>query len=147
MTDWTFAHTIECAVPAAFAWAFWTNTSNWALDADVESVVILGPFEAGTRGVTHSKSSGRIDWQLIEVTAPHYAVLDFPVPGVTARFDWTFEESAGRTRITQRANLSGERVADYAGSILPALEAGIPAGMQKLREAMEAAGRAEPSRI
>jgi len=43
---WTFEHSIDCRVSAEFAWAFWTNVRNWALDADVESIEIDGPFAA-----------------------------------------------------------------------------------------------------
>src|SRR5215470_17218580 len=50
--EWTFEHSIVCAVDAQFAWNFWTTVSNWALDKDVESIDIDGPFAAGTRGVT-----------------------------------------------------------------------------------------------
>jgi hypothetical protein len=35
---WTFEYTIDCAVSAEFAWNFWTQVSNWKLDADVESI-------------------------------------------------------------------------------------------------------------
>jgi hypothetical protein len=55
---WAYEHFVDCEVTAEFAWDFWTNVKNWALDADVESVEIEGPFAAGTRGFTNSKSSG-----------------------------------------------------------------------------------------
>jgi len=122
------------------AWDFWTNVSNWALDADVDSVEIHGPFAAGAHGVTQSKSSGRIDWRIAEVQSGR-AVLEFPAPGAVARFIWTFEDAAGRTLITQRASLSGEQASQYVSSFGAALQAGIPVGMQKLCAAMEAAAR------
>src|SRR5207249_6598958 len=58
--------------------------------------------------LTHSKSSGRIDWRVTEVVQPRKAVLEFPAPGFVAKFAWTFEDVSGRTRITQRVSLSGE---------------------------------------
>ena len=61
MQKWEFEHAIECSVSIQFAWDFWTNVRNWVLDADVDSIEIQGEFAAGTFGVTHSKSSGRID--------------------------------------------------------------------------------------
>jgi hypothetical protein len=142
--EWTFAHTIECGVSPEFAWNFWTNVRNWALDADIESVELLGTFAAGGRGVTHSKSSGKVEWRILEVIPPRKAVLEFPAPGAVAKFVWTFEDANGRTRITQLATLSGEQMAHYAETIGPALRTGIPAGMRKLCEAMQAAGRASP---
>lgn len=140
MKEWIFEHTIECGAPTDFAWSYWSNVNNWTVDADVESVELLGAFAAGTRGVTHSKSSGRIEWRLAEVMAPKMAVVEFPAPGVVATFAWMFEDTGGRTRITQRATMCGERIAEYAEA-LGHLQAGIPAGMQTLRAAIESAAR------
>jgi hypothetical protein len=74
---WTFEHTIECPVSREFAWSFWTNVRNWALDPDVVSVQIQGPFAAGANGVTQTKSSGRIEWRVAELQFGK-AVLEFP---------------------------------------------------------------------
>lgn len=135
---WTFEHSIECGVPVDFAWHFWTTVSNWALDVDVVSVELDGPFAAGTEGVTLSKSSGRISWRIAEIEG-RTAVIEFPGPNVTGRFYWRFEEAgvAGRTRITQRATMEGELIPEFAS----ALEAGIPPGMQKLCDVMEQTSR------
>ena len=141
MQEWVFEHTIECGVSVQFAWNFWTNVGNWKLDADVDSVEIQGEFAAGSRGVTHSKSSGRIEWQIKELVQQRRAVLEFPAPGAVARFVWTFEGVEGRVRITQRVSLSGEQMSTYSETIGSALQAGIPVGMRKLCEAMKAAAR------
>jgi hypothetical protein len=134
---WTFEHSTECGVPVEFAWQFWTNVSNWAIDADVESLEIDGPFAAGSRGFTNSRSSGRIEWRIAEVH-PGRAVIEFPLAGAVGRFVWTFKDlGGGRTRMTQRCTIDGEQAAAYANAIGPSLEAGIPAGMQKLCETME----------
>ena len=138
--EWTFEHTIECSVSSEFAWDFWTNVSNWALDADLDSVEIQGPFVAGAQGVTQSKSSGRIEWRVAELQ-PGRAVLEFPAPGAVARFIWTFEDAEGKARITQRVSLAGEGVSAYVDTICRGLQAGIPGGMRKLCKAMEAAAR------
>lgn len=111
---------------------------NWSLDADVDSVELYRPFAAGSRGVTQSKSSGRIEWRIAEIQ-PGRAVLEFPAPGALAIFMLTFEQLDGRTRITQRVSLSGEQAHQYATSIGISLETGIPAGMCKLCQAIEAA--------
>jgi hypothetical protein len=140
MKDWIFEHVIECGAPSDFAWSYWSNVNNWTIDADVECVEILGAFTAGTHGVTHSKSSGRIEWWLAEVMAPKRAVVELPAPGVVAKFAWTFEDIGGKTRITQRATICGERLAEYADT-LGHLQVGIPAGMQKLCVAIESAAQ------
>src|SRR5215831_10332128 len=105
---WTYEHSVDCEVTVEFAWDFWTNIKNWALDADVESVEIDGPFATGARGFTNSKSSGRIEWRLVEVRVGR-AVIEFPLPGAVGRCVWTFADTAGCTRITQRWMLQGEQ--------------------------------------
>src|SRR5215471_4394864 len=141
MREWIFEHTIECGVSVQFAWNFWTNVTNWKLDADVDSIEIQGEFAVGTRGVTYSKSAGKIEWQIVELVQQRKVVLQFPAPGAVARFAWTFEGIEGRARITQRASLCGEQMATCAENIGPALQLGIPQGMRKLCAAMQAAAR------
>ena len=135
---WQFEFSLECAVPRDFAWSFWTDVKNWALDADVHSVTLDGEFAAGSRGHTVSRSSGPIDWQIAEVKPGRRAVLEFPAPGAVATFIWTFSDSANGTKISQEANLAGPEAQGYADSFGKILEEGIPAGMRKLCEAMEA---------
>jgi hypothetical protein len=134
---WSFEHSVECDAPAKFAWSFWTDVQNWKLDADVESIEIDGTFAAGTRGRTNSKSYGRVEWRIAEAAAGR-AIIEFPLEGAVGRFYWTFIDAGGRSRIMQRCVLEGEHAAAYA-AIGPALEAGIPAGMRKLADTIEAA--------
>ena len=138
---WSFEHSVNCAESVPFAWEFWTNVRHWALDSDVESIKIDGPFTAGTRGVTISKSSGRIEWRIAEAQAGR-AVIETLLPGAMSRSIWTFEDAAGGCRITQRWTLEGERAGAYASEFGPILEAGIPMGMAKLCSAIEDAARA-----
>ena len=137
---WAFEYSVDCEVSAEFAWDFWTNVNNWALDSDVELVEIDGPFAAGTRGFTNSKSSGRIAWRIAEVRAGR-AVIEFPLSGAVGRCVWTFAGTAACTRITQRWTLQGEQADAYAKAVAPGLEACIPAGMKKLCRTMEDAAR------
>lgn len=135
-----FEHSVDCGVSVEFAWKFWTKVSNWGLDADIESVEIDGPFAAGARGVTNSKSSGRVEWRIIEAQVGR-AVIEFPLSNAVGRFLWTFEDIGGRTRITQRCTLEGVEAETYAKALGPSLEDGIPAGMRKLCGTIEDAAR------
>ena len=137
---WTFEHSIDCGVTAEFAWTFWTNVSNWTLDADVESVEIDGPFVAGALGFTKSKRSGLVEWRITEAQTGR-AVIEFPLQGAVGRFVWTFEDRGSYTRITQRCRLDGAQAGPYAKSAGPSLEAGIPVGTRKLCATMELAAR------
>ena len=139
-TVWEFEHSIDCSVPVEFAWNFWTTVSNWALDADIETVELDGPFAAGTRGITKTKSFGEVRWQIAEVQSGR-AVIEFPLSGALGRFVWTFEDTGERTRITQRCTIHGDRAESYAEAFGPTLEARIPAGMQTLCRGMEAAAK------
>src|SRR5690242_451251 len=76
---WRFEHSVECDATAEFAWAFWSDVQNWHVDADVESIEMDGPFAAGTHGRTFSKTSGRIEWRVVEAT-PRKAIIEFPLP-------------------------------------------------------------------
>ena len=138
---WSFEFSVDCSVSPDSAWRYWTDVKNWSIDLDVESVALNGPFEPGSRGVTNSKSSGAIEWRIAEVQ-PGRAVLEFPAPGALATFIWTFVDSDGGTRITQHADLSGPDAARYV-DLAKALEAGIPAGMHRLCEAMQESAHAK----
>jgi hypothetical protein len=135
-----FQYSVECGVQVPFAWNFWTNVSNWALDTDIESVEINGPFVVGARGVTNSKSSGRMQWRIVEA-AIGKAIIEFPLSGAIGQFAWTFEQCPRGCRITQLCTLKGDEAEAYAKAVGPTLEAGIPAGMRRLCAAIEAAGR------
>jgi len=136
---WSFSYSISCATSPEFAWKFWTNVANWTLDADVVAVSLDGPFRQGARGVTESRSSGRIEWVVAELEGMS-AVLEFPAPGATGRFAWTFApEGSQRVRMTQRASLAGPQALSYVESFGRGLEAGLPDGMKKLRDAIECA--------
>jgi len=143
---WAFEYSVHCEVTVEFAWNFWTNVKNWAFDSDIDSVEIDGPFAAGTRGFTNSKSSGRIEWCIVEVRAGR-AVIEFPLSGAVGRFVWTFEDTSGFTRITQHCTLQGEQADAYVKAVAAGLEAGIPAGMKKLCRKMEDAARTEQPSI
>jgi len=132
---WQFEYAVTCEVPPDFAWAFWSDVRNWTLDADVESVELDGPFVSGARGVTHSRSSGRIEWSLCDVTERE-ATFEFRVPGALMKFFWRFFPTRSGVEIRQQASLSGEQVSEYLDKIAPALEQGIPAGMARLCEAI-----------
>ena len=125
---------------------FWTDVRNWALDADVVSVELNGPFAIGTRGITHTKSAGRIEWR-ITALQPRRAVLEFPGPGVLATFEWAFEPLGNHTRIVQRGCMVGEQPTALVLNIAQSLEAGIPAGMRKLGDAIETAYRSSARAI
>jgi hypothetical protein len=138
---WTFEHSVECKVHRDFAWQFWTNVSNWAMvDSSVEWASIDGPFRSGATGSTKSRGGKAVHWRVEDAQPGSGATVLIHVSGAAMRSVWRFEDSEhGRTRITQRASIEGERAEDYAPTFGPQLEREMPAGMLKLAEAMERA--------
>jgi len=139
---WSFEHSVECPVTADFAWRFWTDVDTWRLDADIEAVERHGPFAAGTRGATISRSSGRVEWRIASVEPNTGAVIEIPLPDAVFQCRWTFEGLGSSTRITQRLSLIGEGAAALVSAVAP-FETHTPAGMQKLCAAMARAAEAE----
>ncbi len=82
MTMWKFEHSVECKVTRDFAWQIWTNVGNWpAVDPSVEAVKLDGPFAAGTKGTTKSRSLDSVNWQITEVQDRSRACIEIPAPG------------------------------------------------------------------
>ena len=133
---WATEYSVECPVPRDFAWQFWTDVNNWRLDSDIESIELRGPFAAGSRGVSNTRSTGRIEWRLVSVQPKTGAVLEIPVQGCCVQFRWRFDDLGERTRMTQRISLAGEGAVSLVSAIAPMLESNIPGGMKKLCEAM-----------
>jgi hypothetical protein len=115
--------------------------SNWKLDADIVSIQLKGPFAAGSEGITITRSFGNVEWRLVDVEPQRSATVELPLPGATAQFHWTFEDYGVHTRITQRVTISGEHSSPLIEGLVANLGTGIPAGMQKLSDAIAEAAR------
>jgi len=126
-------HTVECPVSREFAWRFWSNVANWAIvDPAVESVVLDGPFESGSKGVTHQTGGAAIEWVLADVVQGSSAVIEIRLPGVSANFRLLFEDSeGGGASITQTVTFEGEQLDQYDDAIKRLAEE-LPAGMKRL---------------
>jgi hypothetical protein len=141
--NWSFEHTIECAVGRAFAWRFWTDVANWpVVDSSVEAVRLDGPFVAGAKGITKPRGMPEIEWQVTEVETGSSARIEIPAPGAVLKCFWAFEDAAsGGSRITERVYMEGEKAADYVAMLGQELERGIPQAMSRLAEEMTRAAR------
>lgn len=139
---WKCEHSVECKVSRAFAWQFWTNVDNWAVvDPGVDSVKLDGAFAAGSQGTTKSGDQPPIIWQITEVEDGARALIEVAVPGAVAKFLWTFADAdGGGTHMTQQASIEGEQADHYAQTFGKEIETGLPPGMRRLADAIEAAG-------
>lgn len=141
---WTCEHSVDCAVEPNFAWAFWSNVRNWAaVDPAIEFVTIDGPFAAGTTGSTKQPGLDPIQWKIVEAQEGESAVIEISAPGAVAKFHWQFAPLENGTRITQRVTMEGEQVDDYTKTIGVQLEKELPAGMQRIADAIETASKAK----
>jgi hypothetical protein len=145
MTDvaWEMAHTVEVGASADFAWSYWTDVRNW--DDPPASFELEGAFREGAHGVTHTPGQPPISWFIREVTSGESATIEIPADGAAMVFEWRFVAAgAGRTRISQRAVLLGEKAEMYLG-YAKAFETNLPGGMKKLASAIAdaAASRGE----
>jgi hypothetical protein len=141
---WSCEHSVDCATEQNFAWAFWTNVANWAVvDPGIESITLDGPFAVGANGATKQPGLDPIPWKIVEVEEGESAVIEIAVPGAVGKFHWRFAPIANGTRITQRVTMEGEQAEVYAQSIGVQMEKEMPAGMQRLAEAIEATSEDE----
>jgi hypothetical protein len=110
----------------------------------IEWVRLDGPFAPGATGVTKPRGHEATTWTITEVTEGARAVIEHAVPGAVFRFHWRFEDlPSGRTRITQTAELEGEKAADYVAAV-EVFKEGIPAGMAKLTATVNRAASGPP---
>ena len=139
---WEMTHSVETNASPAFAWHYWTNVANW--DDPPARFELPAPFATGSRGVTYLPGQEPLHWLVREVTAPNAATIELSLDGATVSFEWRFVGLAdGRTRLTQRIVLKGEKAEAYLSQVKSAFTANPRNAMNKLATAM---ANADPSR-
>jgi hypothetical protein len=134
---WETRHSVEAKANVEFAWRYWTDVRNW--DDPPARFEFAGPFVTGARGLTHLPGQAPIEWFVRDVAPGTEASVEIPVDGATMLFRWRFEPTGeGRTQLTQRIILRGEKAGNYL-SYAKALEENLPVGMKKMASAIEAA--------
>jgi uncharacterized protein YndB with AHSA1/START domain len=139
---WEITHSVETDANPDFAWHYWTNVANW--DDPPAEFDLEGPFATGSRGATRLPGQEPLHWVIREVTPPNAATIEMSLDGAALWFEWRFVGLAGgRTQLTQRIVLNGEKADRYLSEVQAAFTANLPAGMNKLAAAM---ANADPSR-
>lgn len=137
MTDaaWETSHSVETDANPAFAWNYWTNVANW--DDPPAEFALNGPFAGGTHGTTKLPGQEPLRWLIREVTAPNAATIEMQLDGATLSFEWRFDAlHDGRTRLTQRVVLRGDKASAYTSQVESTFKANLPDGMNKIARAM-----------
>ena len=139
---WEITQSVESNASPAFAWHYWTNIANW--DDPPAEFGLDGPFATGSRGVTRLPGQEPLRWFLREVTPPNAATIEMSLDGAALLFEWRFIGLAeGRTRLTQRIVLEGEKADMYLSPVKAAFTTNLADGMNRLATAM---ANADPSR-
>ena len=137
---WHCECAVEAGVTPAFAWSFWTDVRNWS-DPPAE-FELEGAFVPGARGTTRIPGQEPVHWTVAAVDPGKSAAVVIQLDGAQFCFSMRFDPiPGGRTRITQRIELSGEKGSAYLGAAEMFRTNQAP-GLQKLAETM--AGRAGP---
>lgn len=131
---WEMTHSVDVDADADLAWAFWADVGNW--DDPPASFELEGGFAVGSRGWTRIPGAPPIAWFIRDVTPCEAATIEIPADGAAMVFAWRFAcVGEGRTRITQRVALRGERAETYLG-FAKTFETNLPGGMKKLAAAI-----------
>ncbi len=140
-TAWQFEHSVECNSDKSFAWAFWTDVSNWErLEGNaVEWIKLEGPFAVGTSGATKTPGQDSYNWKITQLDPEHSATIEMPLDGAAFCNVMIMESiDSNRIQITQRLSLNGKKSADFAEG-MQAFETSAPQGLAKLVKAIESA--------
>jgi hypothetical protein len=131
---WHCEYSVESDASPAFAWSYWTDIRNWS-DPPAE-FSLDGPFAAGTRGTTLLPGQPPFNWLISQVGPGACARIEGSLDRATMSIIWRFEAlDGGRTKLTQRIELSGENAASY-GDVGEMFRVNLPDGMKKIAAAM-----------
>lgn len=136
---WQFEHSVECNSNKSFAWAFWTDVSNWErLEGKaVEWIKLHGPFAVGTSGATKAPGQEPYTWKITQLDPERSATIEMPLDDAVFCNVMMMESiGADRTQIAQRLSLTGIKAADFAEG-MRTFETNAPQGLAKLAKAIE----------
>jgi len=134
---WICQCSVDVDVAASFVWQYMTDVRNWS-DPPAE-FALEGPFASGTRGTTKMPGQPVNSWIIRDVDPGRAYTIegDSFLEHASLLVHWQFDRLAeGRTRLTQRLELSGEKAARYADKIRAAFEPNLEPGMQRIARMM-----------
>jgi hypothetical protein len=136
----TNERTVETAASPQAVWKIWTDTSRWQeWNPDVQSMVLNGPFAAGTTGTMKTKQGSRAV-QLAEVVPGTSFQLETTVIPLT-RFAFQCRVAAGpagKTTISQGIRVGGPLGGLVGGMMGRQIADTFPALLQGLARKAEA---------
>ncbi|WP_030326449.1 SRPBCC family protein [Streptomyces sp. NRRL B-3229] len=141
---WTYEHSIETSATAEEIWARWADVESWRdWNADIESIQINGPFEAGAEIVMTPAGQDPVHLLVAEASVNERFVDEARFDGLVLRTEHRLDQGAqGRTRVTYHMEITGSGADELGPQIGPAITADWPQTMAALAELSE---RAEPA--
>lgn len=140
--SWEITHSVEANASPALAWEYWTDIANW--NDPPAKFELNEPFSTGSRGLTRLPGQEPLHWLIREVNPPTAATIEINLDDAILSFEWRFAGLAdGRTLLTKRIVLKGEKANMYLSQVEAAFTANPPVAMNKLATAM---ANADPSR-
>jgi hypothetical protein len=137
-------YSVDTDADVDFAWNYWSNVKYW--DDPPARFELEGAFADGARGVTWVGEQLTMHWVVRNVKARETATIEVQLDGAVMAFTWRLEAVGdGRTRLTQRAVLSGEK-AEALVEQAKGLETTLPQGMKKLAAAIGAAAKSKTAK-
>src|SRR6202795_3409211 len=131
---------VETSASPAAVWKIWSDTSTWQeWNPDVQSMILNGPFAAGTTGTMRTKQGTR-QVQLADVVPGRSFRLETTVIPLT-RFAFECQVSAGptgKTTISQAIRVGGPLGGLVGGMMGRQIADSFPALLQGLARQAEA---------
>ena len=141
---WQLEHSVEADVSPAFAWSYWTDVTHW--DDPPARFALDGPFADGARGTTSMPGREPLPWTIRDVRPGQSYVIETQLGGATLRCTWRFDPTLdGKTRLTQRLELSGDDAAALVADVEAGFGPGLPDGMKRIAGLLAQAEKGQPS--
>ena len=131
---WTYQHSIETSATPEQVWGLWADVENWgAWNADIESIQISGPFEAGAEIVMTPAGQDPVLLHVAEVSVNELFVDEARFDGLVLRTVHQLDQGTqGRTRVTYQMEITGTGADELGPQIGPAITADWPQTMAAL---------------
>lgn len=133
---WEYEHSTTARVTPEAVWAIWSDVDSAASwNEGIESIDMLGPFASGTEFSMKPPGREPVAMRLADVVESERFVEVIEADGLVIRIVHQLEPlDDNHTRVTYRAEITGE-AADQAGPLIgPGITAGFPETVAKLVE-------------
>ncbi|MFB7778915.1 polyketide cyclase [Streptomyces bauhiniae] len=131
---WTYEHSIETTAAPEAIWGLWADVRNWGVwNADIVSIQISGPFEAGAEIVMTPDGQDPVHLLVAEATVNELFVDEARFDGLLLRTIHRLGQGErGHIRVTYRMEITGTGADQLGPQIGPAITADWPETMAAL---------------